>query len=297
MGKQTFFLGCMIPLRYAGVEVAARHVFRKLGIDLTGVERYTCCPEPVVLGLADNEFALTTTARNLALAEKMGEDLVVLCSGCYETLVEADNTLKRNAVARKRVNELLSDSKIKYEGNVKVKHFVEFLHEDVGVERIIREVKTPVDVPVAVHYGCHLYREEEDGADTLRKPKMMRELVAASGAKVVDYGLEQLCCGFPMSQFDKDLSLTDRVATKIKAIGSTKAEALVFCCPACTRQFETGQGEFGRLGVNLTKYPCIHLLELLALSFGLPPGELSFDLHFGSAAKGFADRYWGAASK
>ena len=52
MNKQAFFLGCVIPLRFPGVEVAARRVFGQLGIECVDLDGYSCCPEPVVLGLA-----------------------------------------------------------------------------------------------------------------------------------------------------------------------------------------------------------------------------------------------------
>jgi hypothetical protein len=43
--------------------------------------------------------------------------------------------------------------------------------------------------------------------DTWRKPRDDEGLAGSHGGKVVDYGLEQLCCGFPFSQFDKDAAL------------------------------------------------------------------------------------------
>ena len=50
MNKQAFFLGCVIPLRFPGIEVAARRVFGQLGIECVDLDGYSCCPEPVVLG-------------------------------------------------------------------------------------------------------------------------------------------------------------------------------------------------------------------------------------------------------
>ncbi len=106
---------------------------------------------------------------------------------------------------------------------------------------------------------------------------MMKGLVEAMGARCVDYGLEQLCCGFPISQFDKNAALKERLLPKLKALSTTNAEALAFCCPACLNQFETGQGGAGDLGADVAKYPCVHVLELLALALGMPAAELSLD--------------------
>ena len=227
MGKHAFFLGCMIPLRLGSVELAARRVFSQLNVEFLDLEGYTCCPEPVALALIDKELWVTAAARNLALAEMAGADLVVLCSGCYETLIEADDTLRHDDEIRKRVNELLASVGRKYEGKIKIKHFIEFLHEDVGLNKIKEEISTPVEMNLAIHYGCHLSREV-DGSDPERKPQMMRNLVEASGAQLSDYGLEKVCCGFPISQFDKEFSLKERLLPKLRSIENTAAEAIVF---------------------------------------------------------------------
>jgi heterodisulfide reductase subunit B len=236
-------------------------------------------------------MALAVSARNLALAEQADADLIVMCNGCYETLAEADAALRHDDGLRERVGQLLAGVGTRYEGQIRIKHFVEFLHEDVGVARIAEHVKAPVDVAVAVHYGCHLFREVEQ-SDTRRKPRMLRALIEASGARVVDYGLEDLCCGFPISQFDKSAALQERLLPKLRALSTTSAEAVLFCCPACLNQFETGQGPAGNLAADVGRYPCVHVLELLALAFGMPPAELHLDARF-APSREFMDCFWG----
>src|SRR5512138_2829938 len=120
MKPQAFFLGCVIPLRFPGIEAAARRVFRELGVDCRDLAGYTCCPEPVVLGLADDERAVATAARNLALAEQAGADLVVLCNGCYESLVEADARLRHDAALRDRIDAALATIGCRYAGGTRI---------------------------------------------------------------------------------------------------------------------------------------------------------------------------------
>jgi heterodisulfide reductase subunit B len=291
MKRQALFLGCVLPLRFPGIELAARRVFSQLGVSCVDLEGYSCCPEPVVLGLADRDMALAVSARNLALAEQADADLTVMCNGCYETLAEADAALRHDAGAHTRVAQLLDGIGTRYEGRVRIKHFVELLHEDVGVARIAEQVTTPVDVTVAVHHGCHLFREVEH-EDTRRKPRMLRALIEAAGARVVDYGLEDLCCGFPISQFDKRMAMQERLLPKLRALGATGAEAILFCCPACLNQFESGQGPAGDLAADVPRYPCVHILELLALAFGMRPAELHLDARF-APSREFVDCFWG----
>ena len=79
-------------------------------------------------------------------------------------------------------------------------------------------------------------------------------------------------------QADEEFSLKNRLLPKLKRIEEAKADAVVLSCPACMLQFEMGQTMLRRFGFNY-KIPCIHLMELLALSFGVPSKELHLEFH------------------
>lgn len=277
MKRYSLFLGCQIPLRIASVEIAARKLFQKLDVELVDLKGYSCCPDPVVSRTMDRKMWLTLSTRNLSLAEEIGLDLVTLCVGCYETLAEANAILKHEPETKKEIDETLSSFGRKYEGKVKVRHFVEVLFEDLGISKIKEEVKKPLKLRAALHYGCHLFRSEE-GEDFWRKSEMMKELVQATGAEVVDYGIERLCCGFPSMHADEEFSLKSRLLPKLREIDRAKADCVVVVCPACTIQFETGQVLLRRYGFKYN-LPCIYLSELLALAVGIPSAELSLDFH------------------
>lgn len=277
MKRYSLFLGCQIPLRIASVEIAARKLFQKLDVELVDLKGYSCCPDPVVSRTMDRKMWLTLSTRNLSLAEEIGLDLVTLCVGCYETLAETNAILKHEPETKKEIDETLSSFGRKYEGKVKIRHFVEVLFEDLGISKIKEEVKKPLKLRAALHYGCHLFRSEE-GEDFWRKSEMMKELVQATGAEVVDYGIERLCCGFPSMHADEEFSLKSRLLPKLREIDRAKADCVVVVCPACTIQFETGQVLLRRYGFK-HNLPCIYLSELLALALGIPSAELSLDFH------------------
>lgn len=277
MVRYAFFLGCQIPMRLPNIEVATRKVFEKLGVEAVDLLGYSCCPEPVISRLVDEEAALVISARNLTLAEELGLDMMTLCNGCYETLAEANEVLKHDAEKRNRVNEILRKYGREYKGKIDVKHVIEVLYEDIGIAKIRSLVVKPLGIKVALHYGCHLHREYK-GADIMRKPNMMREIAAQTGVRIVDYGLERMCCGYPSMQADEDFSLKERLARKLSRITSAGADAVVTACPACMIQFEFGQVMLRPRGIHFN-VPCMNLMELLALSFGVPSRELLLDFH------------------
>jgi len=275
--KYTLFLGCVIPLRIASVELAARKTFQKLGVELVDLEGYSCCPDPVVSRVMDRKMWLTLAARNLSLAEEAGLDVVPLCNGCYETLAEAEVILQREPETRKEIEEILQRFGRSYEGRVKVRHYVEVLYEDIGVSRVKHAVEKTLKLRAALHYGCHLFRPGKE-KDIWRKPKIMDDLVRTTGTEVVNYNLERLCCGFPTMHADEEFSLKNLLLPKLREINRTEAECIVTTCPACTIQFETGQILLRKYGVNYD-IPCIYLTELLALAFGVPSNQLSLAFH------------------
>jgi len=278
MVKYALFLGCQIPMRIPSVEIASRRVFERIGLETVDLKGYSCCPEPIISRLLDKTGQLAVSARNLALAEELGLDIMTLCNGCYETLLEANETLKHESEEMLQINKILENYGKKYRGLIKVKHVVEVLYEDIGVKKIRECVIKPLKIRVAMHYGCHLYRDLS--GDIMRKPEMMKKLTSLTGVEIVDYGLERLCCGYPSMQVDEKFSLTHRLLPKIEKMIEAGAEAVVLTCPACTIQFETGQVLLKEHGIQYD-LPCINIVELLALSFGFSSRDLHLELHRG----------------
>lgn len=276
MSTYAFFLGCIMPNRYPGIEAAMRNVAPTIGIELKDMEGASCCPPPGVIKSFDKPTWLAVAARNLCIAESLGCNILTLCSGCYATLKEANIILKEDMEKRAAVNEIMKDFNKEFRGTVDVKHLIEVLYREIGVNKLSKLVRNPLNLQVAVHYGCHLlkptrYREIKGS----ERPQFFDELVEALGAKSVPYKDKMLCCGagggVRAAALDVALDITREKLQNIKDAG---VDLIVTPCSFCHLQFDWGQIEIkDRTGV-LFDVPVLHYAQLLGLALGLQPEKL-----------------------
>ncbi|MHA1300567.1 MAG: CoB--CoM heterodisulfide reductase iron-sulfur subunit B family protein, partial [Candidatus Helarchaeota archaeon] len=230
MTDMKLFLGCVIPNRLPFLESTSRKVLEKLGVE-TSDGQFSCCPEPVGFQSVHKEGWLALGARNLCVAEAEGKNIISLCNGCTQTLKAVNHELKHDEDKKSEVNEILSKVGKEYKGTSVVKHFVQVLIEDVGIDKIKSMVTNPMSkIKAACHTGCHYSRPSEIMQwDDPLKPKFLRELVAATGAQVVDYEGEEICCGNGAGNTSKDVG--DALAkNKIKNAKAGGANCLIVIC-------------------------------------------------------------------
>ncbi|HEY3421622.1 MAG TPA: heterodisulfide reductase-related iron-sulfur binding cluster [Methanocellaceae archaeon] len=265
--KYAHFLGCVMPAKMPWAESAIMKTLPKLGIDLTYLEKSTCCPRAGVWISVDKRVWLTLASYNLLQAEQEGRDVMVSCNGCYVTLYEANKLLHEDPKALAEVNEYLAAAGKKFDANIRVRHLLEVLYEDVGIERIRKEGRK-LNIRVAIHPGCHM-RIFEDG----RLVRYFTEITEALGVEIVPYGLERMCCGLQANLADRDFATYDRAKRKFDAIQSTNVDALVIVCSGCYDQFERAIASMRKKDNYNFDIPVVHLAELLAVSCGLKPDD------------------------
>lgn len=274
--KYAFFLGCVMPNRYPGLEAAMRRVAEVLGIELLDIEGASCCPPPGVVKSFHKPTWLAVAARNLSLAEALNADAITLCSGCYGTLKDANIVLKEDPAMRDKANAILHTFGKKFRGSIDVKHIVEVLYYNVGIKKLREIVKKPLNLKVAVHYGCHLLKPKKyRRVESSERPTLLDELVEAIGAKSVPYRDKMMCCGAGgglRSSFP-DVSM-DIAKEKLENIKNAGADCVITPCVFCHLQFDIGQIDIrNKLGLQFN-IPVLHYVQLLGLALGLQPEKL-----------------------
>jgi len=274
--KYAFYLGCLVPHRYPGIEAATRKVLSKLSIELIDMKGASCCPPPGVIRSFDVDVWLAVAARNLAIAEQLGLDIVTMCNGCYATLKEANYILKTDKEKRKSVNKLLSEIGYRFEGKIKVKHVVEVLYFNVGTEKLKKLVRRKIPAKAAVFYGCHLIKPSKLRPwKDFEKPRFLDEMVEILGMKSVDYEYKMMCCGAGGAVRSGIPEVSLKIAQqRLYAMKEAEADCIVDVCPFCHLQFDKGQYEIAQKWGHQIKLPVIYYTQLLGLAMGLSPEEL-----------------------
>ncbi len=273
--KYLMFLGCAIPYRVSAFEISARKILGKLGVELVEMPEFNCCGLP--LDPVSHEMMLILAARNLALAEEKGLNIITLCPGCAGTLKKANKMLKEDKALRDEINCHLKEAGLQFKGTVDAKHFMQVLMEDVGLEKIKKSIVKPLTmVKVAEHNGCHILRPKEYiGFDDPEDPKMLKALIEATGATCLDYMDETECCGAP------SVGVSDKVALqlardKLNHVKQVDAQALVTICPFCHIMYDTNELRIEKMFNETYGIPILHYPQLLGLALGIPPEELAF---------------------
>lgn len=277
MNRYAYFLGCITPNRYPGIELTTRRVLEEFGVEVLDMKGASCCPAPGVFGSFDLWNWLAIAARNISIAEEMGTNITLTCNGCYAPLQEANQLLKGNSELKSRVNKVLKTVGREYKGTVEVRHVIEILDKEIGYETIQNRISCPLKgIKVAVHYGCHFLKPSDVRKHgTAERPTVLDDFVRTLGAESVSYKEKMMCCGAGgrVRAGNLDVAL-DYTREKIENMVDAGAYCLVTACAFCHFQFDTGQIELtSKLGKKY-ELPVVFVTQLLGLALGLSPEEV-----------------------
>ena len=280
MKELSLFLGCLIPNRYPGIEKATKLVFDRLGIKWSELEEAACCPAPGLYRSFDRITWLTLASRNLALAEEKDTDILTICNGCFSSLTDANHILKNDINIRNDVNSHLKKINKEFRGTIEVRHIIEYLYRDMGVEELGKAIEKPLEIRAAVHYGCHLLKPTKDRKlGTAECPTFFDELVEAIGVKSVNYEGKTSCCGagggVRSAMLETSFKMTEY---KLDRMNKAGVDCIIDACPFCHLQYDAGQVELSKKGKNYG-LPVLHYSQLLGLALGYSPEDVGLHLN------------------
>lgn len=269
MNAYTYYPGCSLESTACEYDASVRAVFRALGVELHELEEWNCCGASSAHSV-NPLLALALPARNLALAQPLGYDLVMPCAACFNRHKSADYEMRHDPKRRKELEEIVGFT---YQGNVAVRPLLEVLTVGVGFERISERVTRPLEGLKAVgYYGCLLVRPPEvTQFENPENPRLMNQLLETLGAEAVEWSYATECCGGGLSLTKSSVAarLVNRLAERAREAG---AAAIVTSCPLCQINLEMRQsGEH--------KLPIFYFTELMGLAFGLPEAESWWSKH------------------
>jgi heterodisulfide reductase subunit B len=276
--KYAFFPGCAVHGSAEEYIISCNAVSEILDIELIEIPDWNCCSAIDAVYTYDPDLSISLAARNLALAEKMKMDLVTLCSACYFTLSRANKLLHEDQKLKSKVNKVLNNIGLNYNSEVKGRHYLDILLNDVGLEKISKYVKVTLkELKVAPYYGCLLVRPPEiTKFDDPEHPKSMDKLIEALGATSLGYTDKVRCCGASLMITKEEIAME---MTKNLLLNAKNAEAdcIVTPCPMCHFNLDAKQQDVESFYDIKIDLPILYFTQLIGIAYGLSSKELGLN--------------------
>jgi len=274
-----FFPGCTLQGMAADYGMSARQVFAALGSPLRDLPGWACCGSTSAHAL-DPFLAVAMAAANLAKVPADGGPLSVCCAACYNRLKSANHHLAASGAGEIK-DRLRSELDITYDGSVPVRHLLEILAQDIGLERITASVKRDFSsLKVAPYYGCLLVRPPDVmNFDDPEEPVLMDQVLSAAGFTLVDWPFKVDCCGAGLTLARADIvaRLVDKLLRGAEEAG---ADVIAVACPECRANLDMRQSDARKRYHHDRKIPILYFTQLLGLAFGIPNSDLGLSKAF-----------------
>ena len=276
--KISYYPGCTLKTKAKNLDRAAVASLEALGVEVNEIKRWNCCGAVHSL-TADDLIHQVGPVRNLIRAKEQGADkLVTLCSMCYNSLARANQIMKNDEVKRDTINRFM-DEEIDYAGEVEVVHYLTYLQEEIGWEKIKEQVKVPLtDVKVASYYGCTLQRPAEIGIEPFGSYTLMNGMLDAIGATVMDFNAADKCCG-SYQVLGVPAGENSAGAAILNLAAGAGIEALATSCPLCEYNLGKQQQQMIDKGNIAKNIPTYYFTQLLAVALGLDSQNCHFELN------------------
>jgi heterodisulfide reductase subunit B len=251
-------------------------VLNKFGIELAVVPDFNCCGYPA--RNVDEKAYLLPSVRNMAIAEKLNLDILVICNCCFASLQKAKSVMAKDSQLKDELNGYLTKEGLQYSGNVQIKHYLTVLYEEVGTDKIRNQlVNRFKDLNISVIHGCHILRPREITTfDDSFVPRISEELLQITGVTSLDWRGKLECCGAALAGLNDELS-KKLLKEKITGAQAAGADYITPICSYCHMQFDTTQKNMSGENPSEKLLPVLLYPQLLGLCLGIDEKTLGID--------------------
>ena len=268
MVKYSYYPGNVARQSSREVEDTIQPLCHSLGIELIEIIGYNSDGGNIIKQ-GNKDLQLALNARNIALAEKNGYDIITACASAQGILHESLDTFKKDPIALAKANSVLEKTTgmTLDASDISTSHLLHVLIDEIGIEKIEAAVVNPLDLDIACYYGPHMQRKGACGGDDAWNPTYMEQLITALGGRPVDFKTKTSSVGNPslLSLGDSVMKMTARVLNDAKKAG---AQVLVSACTQSHSNLDSYQGKAGRVANKDTNLPVVNLTEIIAFALG-----------------------------
>ena len=259
--KITYYPGCSLEGTAVDYAASIAATAALLDVQLMELFDWNCCGASSAHSLS-HDLALTLPARNLALAEEAGRDLVAPCALCFNRLKAAEKALRRPEGA---------ELGIPSHDGIKIWDLLDYLTQKVFLEALTPKVVHPLtNLHAVCYYGCLAARPPAvtDNMD-YENPQNMDRLLQVLGAPSIDWSFKTDCCGAGLAIARPDIIdvLVQRLYDRALASG---ADCFVVSCQMCQANLDLSQERISRKFGKDYYLPVFYFTELIALALGHP---------------------------
>lgn len=233
--KVSYYPGCTLRTKAKELDRYARNCALALGFELCEPDDWQCCGGAFT-SASDEIATKLSSVRALKGAYEEGRPLITVCSACHN-VIKRTNAAMRDPEFAAKVNRYMAQDKNftgDYHGEAQVYHYLEFLRDKIGFDKIAEKVVNPLKGrKIGAYYGCLLLRPGKAMQfDDPENPSIIEDFLRALGAEPIIYAQRNECCGGYMAIEDRAAAAA-RARTVADNAAAMGAQALVTACPLC----------------------------------------------------------------
>jgi heterodisulfide reductase subunit B len=280
--QYAFYPGCSSQKKASAsnFSTSIQVMNEKLGIQLNEIPDWNCCGASIGYGEGGELPRLVLSARNLALAEKNlpGQDMVSGCPACWLATRETAERLNERSDLMAEANEALQEAGLNLKGNVRARHMVEVLVEDIGFEGIKQPVIKPLnELKIAGYVGCQTNRPFGIAGESFENPLYLDRMIEAVGAQAITaYDQKVSCCGGALAFSEPDKS-QKQIRDIVESAYDHGAEMIVTPCQLCQANVEIYQSEINKKQGTQFAMPVVYYSQLMTVAYGGSAKEAGLD--------------------